>query len=48
MHPGQYGDTDVYLLGADGKPGGEGSSQRPSATGKTSSAAIRFRNLPRG
>ncbi len=23
-HPGQHGDIDVYSLGADGKPGGEG------------------------
>lgn len=24
QHPGQHGDVDVYSLGADGKPGGEG------------------------
>jgi len=24
QHPGQHGDLDVYSLGADGKPGGEG------------------------
>ncbi|HSX60286.1 MAG TPA: type II secretion system major pseudopilin GspG [Tahibacter sp.] len=24
LHPGSHGDMDVYTLGADGKPGGEG------------------------
>lgn len=24
LHPGAHGDMDVYTLGADGKPGGEG------------------------
>ena len=24
QHPGQHGEIDVYSLGADGKPGGEG------------------------
>ncbi len=26
-HPGQHGDIDVYSLGADGKPGGEGEAK---------------------
>jgi len=24
QHPGQHGDIDVFSLGADGKPGGDG------------------------
>lgn len=26
LHPGQQGEVDVYSLGADGKPGGEGNN----------------------
>ncbi len=27
VHPGQHGDVDVYSLGADGKPGGDGEAK---------------------